>query len=139
VLDVKTRGIVAEWPNGCAASRGLAVDEPHGFFFAGASKGHCPCSTPPTMGAFYHRSRAARDSDVIGYSSTLGSRLPRRNRLPMPRHHGRAPVRCLSFLAAWMRRHRLSCAAATIVDHAWFCEPDGGQLWRIDDPYAATM
>src|SRR5262249_44261185 len=30
-IDLKTRAVIAQWPNGCAGSRGIALDEARGF------------------------------------------------------------------------------------------------------------
>src|SRR5262249_2982932 len=38
-IDVQTRMIAEQYPNGCAASRGLALDEARGFLFAGCHEG----------------------------------------------------------------------------------------------------
>src|SRR5438552_16623193 len=38
-IDLTSRAIVAEWQNGCAASRGIALDETRGFLFASCSEG----------------------------------------------------------------------------------------------------
>src|SRR5262249_20487115 len=70
-IDVGTRSIVAEWPNGCAASRGIAIDESLGFLFAGCLEG-----TAVVLDAMHdgqQLSETARGSgfDVIGYSPTL--------------------------------------------------------------------
>ena len=39
VIDVKSRAIVATWENGCAGSRGIALDESGRFLFAGCAEG----------------------------------------------------------------------------------------------------
>ncbi len=39
VIDVHTRAIVEQWPNGCSGSRGIALDEKRGFLFAGCAEG----------------------------------------------------------------------------------------------------
>src|SRR6478609_5336570 len=38
-IDVQARSIVAEWPNACASSRGLALDEARGFLFTSCVEG----------------------------------------------------------------------------------------------------
>jgi hypothetical protein len=45
----------------------------------------------------------------------------------------------LSFLGRVDATSSAHCAAADDRGHAWFCDPDGGQLWRIDDAYAANL
>jgi hypothetical protein len=38
-IDVKARAITATWENGCTGSRGIALDEPGRFVFAGCAEG----------------------------------------------------------------------------------------------------
>jgi DNA-binding beta-propeller fold protein YncE len=38
-IDVKARAITATWENGCTGSRGIALDEPGRFLFAGCAEG----------------------------------------------------------------------------------------------------
>jgi DNA-binding beta-propeller fold protein YncE len=72
VINVRSRSVIAEWPNGCAASRGLAVDGEHKFFFAGCHKRTLSILDTAHNGRIL--SSIARGScfDVPGYSSKLG-------------------------------------------------------------------
>jgi len=38
-IDLKNRTLVAQWPNGCGGSRGIAPDSAHGWLFAGCAEG----------------------------------------------------------------------------------------------------
>src|SRR5678815_3222046 len=38
-IDLKTKAVVANWENGCDASRGIALDEARGLLFAACSEG----------------------------------------------------------------------------------------------------
>jgi hypothetical protein len=139
VLDVKTRSVVAEWPNGCAASRGLAVDEERGFFFSGCLEGTLSVLDVAHDGRVLSSIARGSGYDVIGYNPTLG-------------HVYMAGVACkclvvlgvsaagqLSFLGRFGSTGSAHCAAADDRGHAWVCDPDGGQLWRVDDPYQGSF
>jgi len=72
-VDVTTRAIVAEWSNGCAASRGIALDEARGFLFASCSEGHLylagsACGCLVTLGV-----SASGALSFIGRASAAGS------------------------------------------------------------------
>src|SRR5205814_998703 len=71
-IDVKTRAVVGDWPNECAGSRGIAVDEERGFLFAGCWEGTVTVLDTAHDGK--RLSTIARGSgfDVIGYAAQLG-------------------------------------------------------------------
>src|SRR5205823_6201582 len=39
VIDLRSRAVLSTWPNGCADSRGIALDARRGFLFAGCAEG----------------------------------------------------------------------------------------------------
>jgi DNA-binding beta-propeller fold protein YncE len=135
VLDIKARNVMAEWPNGCAASRGLALDANHGFFFAGCLEGTLSVLDTAHGGRVLSSISRGSGFDVIGYNPTLG-------------HVYLAGTSCqclvvlgvntggqLSFLGRFNATSSAHCAAADDVGHAWVCDPNGGRLLRVDDPY----
>lgn len=77
--------------------------------------------------------------DVIGYNPRLG-------------HLYAAGTACaclvvlcvsragsLSFLGRFDATSSAHCATADDQGHAWVCDPDGGQLLRVTDPYPASL
>jgi DNA-binding beta-propeller fold protein YncE len=138
VLDVRTRAPVAEWPNGCAASRGLAVDEARGFFYVACSEG--TVSVLDAAGAGTVLSTMARGAgyDVIGYSSSLGHLYLAGTACKCLVILGVSASGSLSFLGRFDATSSAHCASADDRGHAWVCDPDGGRLLRIDDPYPAS-
>ncbi len=138
VIDVATRAVVAEWPNGCAASRGLAVDEQRGFFFAGCSEG--------TLSVLDVRdghviSTMARGSgyDVLGYDPARGHVYLAGSMCKCLVVLGVSPRGELSYLDRKDATGSTHCAAADDRGHAWVCDPDGGRLLRIDDGHPASL
>ncbi len=138
VLDVKTRAVVAEWPNGCAASRGLAVDEARGFFFAGCLEG--TVSVLDTRDG-HVLSTIARGSgfDVIGYSPTLGHAYLAGTACKCLVVLGVSAKGELAYLGRFDATSAAHCAVADDRGHAWVCDPDNGRVVRVDDPYAASF
>jgi DNA-binding beta-propeller fold protein YncE len=139
VIDVKTRAIVAEWANGCAASRGLAVDEARGFFFAGCSEGTVSVLDAAHEGHLLSSIARGAGYDVIGYSPTLGHVYLAGTACKCLIILGVSSRGDLSFLGRFGATGSAHCAVADDRGHAWFCDPDGGQLWRVDDPYPASF
>lgn len=70
-LDLKTRSIVATWKNGCAGSRGIALDEKRGLLMVGCEEGKAVVLDAST-GKILSFLQAASDVDSIGYASSLG-------------------------------------------------------------------
>jgi hypothetical protein len=137
-LDALTRQLVAEWPNGCAASRGLAVDPTRGFFFAGCSEGTLSVLD---LGDGRVRSSLARGAgfDVIGYSPTLGHIYMAGTACKCLVMLGVSASGALSFLGRFAATGGAHCATADDRGHAWVCDPGGGRLLRVDDPYPGSL
>jgi DNA-binding beta-propeller fold protein YncE len=138
VIDVKTRAPVAEWKNGCASSRGLAVDEAHGFFFVDCLEG-----TVSVLDARDGRilSSIARGSgfDVMGYNPKLGHLYLAGTSCACLVVLGVSSAGRLSFLGRFHATSSAHCATADDRGHAWVCDPDGGRLLRVNDPYPASL
>src|SRR5512140_3149987 len=138
VIDVRTRAIVAEWPNGCASSRGLAVDEARGFFFAGCSEGTLSVLDTRHDGRILSTIAKGAGFDVIGYSPTLGHVYMAGGACRCLLMLGVSAAGQLSLLGRFDAPSSTHCAAADDRGHAWVCDPDGGQLFRVDDPYPVS-
>jgi DNA-binding beta-propeller fold protein YncE len=138
VLDVRTRAVVAEWPNGCAASRGLAVDESRGFFFAACLEGTVSVLDTRSGGRVLSSLARGAGYDVMGYSPVLGHVYFAGTACSCLVVAGVSPTGQLSFLGRFDATSSAHCAVADDRGHAWVCDPDGGQLWRVDDPYPAS-
>jgi len=138
VIDVTTRAAIAEWPNGCAASRGLAVDEERGFFFAGCVEGTVSVLDTTHGGRVLSTMARGAGYDVIGYSATLGHVYLAGTVCACLVVLGVSSSGELSFLGRFDAAGSAHCATADDRGHAWVCDPDGGRVFRIDDPYPAS-
>jgi hypothetical protein len=138
VIDVTTRAAVAEWPNGCASSRGLAVDEARGFFFVGCLEGTVAVLDTHDGHVI---SSIARGSgfDVIGYSPSLGHVYLAGTACKCLVVLGVSASGELAYLGRFDATSAAHCAVADDRGHAWVCDPDGGRVMRVDDPYAASF
>ncbi len=139
VFDVRTRALVSEWPNGCAASRGLAVDEARGFFFAGCSEGTLSVLDAAHDGHVLSSIARGAGYDVIGYNPSLGHVYLAGTACRCLVVLGVSATGQLGLLGRFDAENGSHCAVADDRGHAWVCDPDGGQLWRIDDPYPVSF
>jgi DNA-binding beta-propeller fold protein YncE len=138
VFDVRTRAAVAEWPNGCAASRGLGLDEARGFFFSGCLEGTVSVLDVANGGRVLSTMARGAGYDVIGYSPSLGHLYLAGTACRCLVVLGVSSSGNLSYLGRFDTTSSAHCAAADDQGHAWVCDPDGGRLLRLDDPYAAS-
>jgi DNA-binding beta-propeller fold protein YncE len=138
VIDVESRKIVEEWPNGCASSRGLAVDEQRRLFFSGCSEGTVSVLDAAHGGRILSSISRGAGYDVIGYNPALGHLYAAGTACACLVVLGVSHGGTLSFLGRFDAPSSAHCAAADDRGHAWVCDPDGGQLLRISDPYPAS-
>ena len=138
VFDVVTHERVAEWSNGCAASRGLDVDEGRGFFIAGCNEG--TVSVLDTRDGHVISSLARGSGfDVLGYDSELGHVYLAGTSCACLVVAGVSASGTLSYLGRFDATSSAHCAVADGRGHAWVCDPDGGRLLRVDDPFPASL
>lgn len=132
-IDVRTRGVVAEWPNGCRASRGIDLDVARGHLFAACSEGKVSVLDVDHGGAMVGSTVHGSGFDVIGYDPTnehlyaAGSGC---KCLSIFGVGGDTGVTLVSEKPAAPGTH---CSVADDVGHAWFCDPRNGAIVRITD------
>jgi YVTN family beta-propeller protein len=138
-VDMHTRAIVAEWSNGCAASRGIALDEVHGFLFAGCNEGTATVLDVAHDGRILSTMARGAGFDVIGYAPELGHLYLAGSVCACLVTLGVDASGQLSFLDRVNAPSSTNCAAADDVGHAWVCDPAGGRLLRVDDTHPSSI
>jgi hypothetical protein len=138
-VDVKTRAIVATWKNGCAGSRGIALDAARGFLFVGCDEGKAVvldvAHDGQVLGAL---SPGVSGVDIIAYNPTLAHLyLPGESSGSMAilAVSASGGLVSLGVAATVPGAH---CVAADDQGNAWVCDPEHGQLLRFRDPYPAS-
>ena len=138
-IDVKTRAIVAEWPNGCASSRGIALDEARGFLFSGCNEGTAAVIDVAHDGAILSTIAKGSGFDVIGYAPTLGHLYLAGDTCSCMITLGVSASGALSFLDRVDAPSGTHCTTADDVGHAWVCDPDSGSILRVDDTHPSSL
>jgi DNA-binding beta-propeller fold protein YncE len=138
-IDVRTRAIVAQWANGCGGTRGIALDEPRGFLFAGCSEGRGTVIDVTTGALVSKLDVPARGVDVIDYSPSLGHLY-----LPGASNSTMAvatvtPAGQLSLHAIVATVNGAHCVTADDRGNAYVCDPDNGELLVISDGQPRSM
>jgi hypothetical protein len=138
-IDLATRTIVAEWANGCASSRGIALDESRGFLFSGCNEGTAAVLDVAHDGRILSTLARGSGFDVIGYSPSLGHLYLAGSSCSCLVTLGVSPTGQFSFLDRKDAPSSTHCAVADDVGHAWVCDQSGGQIWRVDDSHESTL
>jgi hypothetical protein len=130
-IDVTKRKIVATWPNGCKGSRGIALDEAHGWLFVGCSEGGATVIDIDHDGTALGRADSGAGVDIIAYAPEL-------HRLYVPS----AKTGTLAVLAVDDRGELTSlatvpiatgshCATTDGAGTVWVCDPEHGRLLAV--------
>jgi len=136
-IDLKTRAIVARWPNRCAGSRGIALDARRGFLFAGCAEGKAVVLDVLHDGAVRDTLSAGAGVDIIDYNPSLGHLyLPGAESETMA-ILGVSRAGKLSLLATVKTARAAHCVAADDHRQAWVCDPGRGRLLLVDDTLPA--
>lgn len=138
-IDLKQRAIVAEWPNGCASSRGIALDERRGWLFSGCNEGVVTVLDVAHDGKILSRVERGSGFDVIGYNPRLGHVYLAGDACSCVVTLGVSARGRLSFLERVSAPSHTHCVVADDVGHAWVCDPDTGRLLRFADHNAPTL
>jgi hypothetical protein len=137
-IDLHNRTLVAQWPNGCDGSRGIALDERRGWLFAGCAEGAGVVLDVDHDGQQLSNIRVGAGVDVIDYNPTLAHLyLPGAASATMA-IVGVSASGTLSLLGTVATTAGAHCVAADHQRHAWVCDPDHGQLLRITDSFPAA-
>jgi DNA-binding beta-propeller fold protein YncE len=129
-FDVATRAGLAEWPNGCVGSRGIALDYGRNWLFSGCAEGRGTVVDVRT-GQLLGSVAAAAGVDVIDYSPTLQHLYLPAETLTIASISPSGEASPASVRAAVAGAH---CAVTDDGGHVWVCDPDNGDLLRYDDP-----
>ena len=137
-IDLKSRAVVARWPNGCADSRGIALDAARGFLFAGCAEGKAVVLDVNRGGALLDSLKAGDGVDIIDYSPHLGHLYLPGGKSETMAILGVSNAGKLSLLATVKTARGAHCVAADDRGQAWVCDPGKGQLLLVTDSNPAT-
>jgi len=138
-VDVNTHAIVTEWTNGCASSRGIALDEQRGWLFSGCNEGTVAVLDVAHDGKILSQISRGSGFDVMGYNPRLGHVYLAGGACSCVVTLGVNRQGQLSFLDRTSAPSSTHCTVADDVGNAWVCDPDAGRLLRVADHHARTL
>ncbi len=138
-IDLKTRAVVGRWPNGCAGSRGIALDIKRGFLFAGCAEGKAVVLDVNRKGAVLAALSAGTGVDIIAYNPRLSHLYLPGGKSATMAILGVSKAGKLSLLATVKTARGAHCAAADDLHQVWICDPDRGRLLLVRDTHPASQ
>lgn len=132
-IDVRSRKIVARWPNQCEGSRGIAYDEQLHFLFAGCAEGKAVVMDTTHGGAVLGTASTGGGVDIIDYD-------PVRRHLYMP--GARSATLTIFSVGTNGSLVKIKTAPTARGSHcvatdgkaAYVCDPDRGRILVVPDP-----
>ena len=132
-MELTTHKVLAEWPNGCQGSRGLALDETRDHLFVACTEGKVAVLSPGEHGKVLASAPAGAGIDIISYS-------PRLHHLYVPGARAAtltifdvSPTGALEALAVYKTAEHAHCVTDDNRGHVFVCDPRGGDILKIDD------
>lgn len=134
-IELKSRRVVARWRAGCAAPRGIALDDARGFLFVGCEDGTAAVLDVAHDGKLLSTAQNGRGVDIIAYD-------PGRAHLYLPGDEsatmaifGVGKGGALSLLGVVPTVADAHCVTTDEAGRAYVCDPRHGQLLVVRDPY----
>ena len=132
-IDLRSHASIAHWPNGCAGSRGLALDGKRGFLFVGCSEGKASVLDIDHEGKVLDTLAHGSGVDIVAFE-------PRLSHLYLPGGKsgsmailGVAASGKLSLLGTVKTAAGSHCVVSDDRRQAWVCDPRGGRLLLVAD------
>ncbi|MCG6962026.1 MAG: hypothetical protein LJE95_02025 [Acidobacteria bacterium] len=136
-IDLKKQSIVSRWINGCAASRGLALDRGSNLLFVGCAEGGATVLDLAHGGKVVDTAKAGEGVDIIDFSPVLRHLYVPGGRSGTLSILGVSPAGKLTLLgevAAAKGVHGVAAADGK----AFVPDPENGRLLVFTDPYPRT-
>jgi hypothetical protein len=138
-IDLKTRAIVAEWPNGCAASRGIDFEPEHGYVLVACNEGTVSVLDASRDGRILSTMAKGSGYDVMGYSRALRHLYLAGSACSCLTVLGLSSGGRLDYLGREDAPSDTHCAAADDVGNAWVCEPSSGSVRKVADRFPRSL
>lgn len=132
-MELTTHKVLAEWPNTCKSSHGIAIDEAHDHVFVACGEGKVVTLAPRDHGKVLATAKAGAGIDIIDYS-------PRLHHLYVPGARAATltildvtPSGSLEPVAVYKTAEHAHCVTSDDAGHVFVCAPRSGEILKIDD------
>ena len=138
VIDLVEHKETSRWKNGCAASRGIALDEKRGFLFVGCEEGKATVLDVAHGGKQLGAVASGKGVDIIAYNPALAHLYVPGGDAATLTIVGVASTGKLASLGTVATVDDAHCVTADDTGHAYVCDPAHGALLVVSDPFPAT-
>src|SRR5574340_589427 len=132
-MELTTHKVLAEWPNTCKGSNGIAQDEEHDYVFVACSEGKVVTLAPTKQGKILTSASAGAGIDIISYS-------PRLHHLYVPGARAAtltifdvSASGALKSLAVYKTAEHAHCVTDDNNGHVYVCAPRAGEILEVND------
>lgn len=132
-MSLTAHKVLAEWPNGCQHSHGIALDLANDHVFVGCGGGKVVALAPADGGKIVATAKAGTGVDIISYS-------PRLHHLYVPGAKAAtltifdvAASGALKPIATYQTAPHAHCVTNDDRGHVFVCDPHAGTLLEFDD------
>jgi hypothetical protein len=137
-LDLKTKAVLARWPNTCQGSRGIALDEKRGLLFVGCGEGKAVVLEVTRDGKVIGSASTGAGVDIIDYDATLHHLYVPGGRSATLSILGVGAGGALTELARLPAAVEGHCVVSDQHGRAYVCDPKGGRLLVFKDDFPVT-
>jgi hypothetical protein len=137
-LDLRSRRAIAQWKNGCEASRGIALDERRALLFVGCAEGKASALDLAHDGTVVGHLESGSGVDIIAYDPEAGHLYLPGARSATLAVIGVSAKGAMSLLGTVATAHGSHCATVDDRHQVWVCDPDRGRLLLFTDAFPPT-
>jgi hypothetical protein len=149
-IDLKTHTVGDQWANGCTATRGMVLDEARGILFVACKEGKIVPLDVNNGGKQFSTMAFGGNLDFLGYNPGLAHLYIPSGASAIMAIVGVAAVQAaqpaptgqlsvtMTLLGTADTALGSKCVIADNHDGVWVCDPSNGQIFHIQDSFAAS-
>lgn len=132
-IELTTHKLLAEWPNSCKGSSGIAIDKEHDHVFVACGEGKVVTLAPAEHGKILASTSAGAGIDIISYSPRLHHLYVPGARAATLSIFAVSAAGTLKPLAVYQTAEHAHCVTNDNHGQVFVCDPLAGEILKIDD------
>lgn len=132
-MELTTHKVLAEWPNTCNGSHGIAIDRANDHVFVACGGGKVVTLAPAENGKVIATARAGAGIDIISYSPKLHHLYVPGARAATLTIFDASASGSLKPIAVYKTAERSHCVTDDAAGHVFVCDPRAGTILEIND------
>lgn len=132
-MELTTHRVLAEWPNTCKGSHGIAIDRANDHVFVACGEGKVVTLAPAENGKVIASAPAGAGIDIISYSPKLHHLYVPGARAATLTIFDASASGALKPIAVYKTAERAHCVTDDNAGHVFVCDPRAGAILEIND------